>query len=125
MPHIDLAWRELPFEFGRTDGHLIEMDRRLSRVQRRCTLAHELTHIRRGHTTAQPPLVERQVRAETARGLIPLPALTTALAYSTDLDYAAWDLWVTRDVLDDRLEALTDMEHDAIMDATAHHRDSA
>lgn len=125
MPQIDLTWHELPVEFGRTDGRTIEMDRRLSQVQRRCTLAHELMHIRRGHTTAQPPEVERLVCVETARRLVPLPALTTALAYTTDLDYAAWDLWVTRDVLDDRLEALTDAEHAAVMAATAHHRDTA
>ncbi len=125
LPHIDLSWHDLPVEFGRTDGCSIEMDRRLSQVQRRCTLAHELTHIRRGHQTVQPPAVERSVRLETARRLLPLAILTGALAYTLDLDYAAWDCWVTRDVLEDRLDGLTDYERAAVMAATAHHRDAS
>lgn len=126
LPTVDVTWPLLRVAYGRTDGlSVIEIDRRLGQTERRCTLTHELVHIERGHTCAQPPVVEHAVCVETARRLIPLLALTTALAYSTDLDFAAWDLWVTRDVLDDRLDGLTGDERAVVMAATAHHRDWA
>lgn len=126
LPHIDLSWPTLTTELGRTDGvSRIEIDRRLGEAARRCVLAHELAHVNAGHGCRQPARSERRIRVATARKLLPLPILTGALAYTLDLDYVAWDCWVTRDVLDDRLESLTDAERHAIMDATAHHRDSA
>lgn len=126
LPQIDLSWPTLAAELGRTDGVArIEIDRRLGQAARRCVLAHELAHVLAGHGCRQPAAAEKRVRVYTARKLLPLPILTGALAYTVDLDYVAWDCWVTRDVLDDRLESLTAAEHDAIMAATAHHRDSA
>lgn len=126
LPQVDVSWPVLATELGRTDGLTrIEIDRRLGQAARRCVLTHELVHVERGQGCRQPPTIERLVCIETARRLVPLSALTIALAYTTDLDYAAWDLWVTRDVLDDRLGSLSDAEKEAVMEATAHHRDSA
>lgn len=126
MPQLDVAWPVLAVELGRTDGLTrIEIDRRLGQAARRCVLTHELVHVDMGHSCRQPRRIERAVRARTARLLLPLPLIATAAAFTTDLDYMALDCWVTRDVLDDRLETLTDAERAAVMDATAHHRDTA
>lgn len=123
---VDVSWPLLTAELGRTDGlSRIEIDRRLGQAERRCVLTHELVHLEHGHGCRQPPSVERLVRVEAARRLIPLPALTTALAYSTSLEYAAWDLWVTGEVLEDRLDTLSKAEVQAVEDATAHHREWA
>lgn len=123
---IDVAWPVLAAELGHTDGLTrIEIDRRLGQAARRCVLTHELVHVDMGHGCRQTARIERLVRARTARLLLPLPLITTAAAYTTDLDYIALDCWVTRDVLDDRLNSLTDTERAAVMAATAHHRDTA
>lgn len=124
MPRIDVLWTDLPDDLiAETDGlTVIEMDRRLMQVDRRCALDHELAHIDLGHIRGCNGREETAARRLSARRLLPLSCLTTALAYTTDLEYAAWDLWVTRDVLDDRLDSLTEAERAAIMDATEHHR---
>lgn len=117
-----LAWPTLAL----TDGYSrIEIDRRLTQAGRRCALDHELAHIDLGHVGGCGGRQEAAARRLSSRRLLPLPALVAALTYTTDLDYASWDLWVTRDVLDDRLAALSDTERMLIMDATAHHRDAA
>lgn len=109
-----LEWDQLPEGISgeiNWPTHTITIDPRLSQAQRRCTLAHELVHIHHHHTSHQPAAVERQVRAETARWLIPdLHQLRDALLMP---DPAA-DLWVTPAVLRDRLDHLTDAERQAI-----------
>lgn len=127
MRHIDVASPILTFPtIALTDGYSrIEIDRRLSQTGRRCALDHELAHIDLGHVGGCSSRQEAAARRLSSRRLVPLPALTAALAYTTNLDYAAWDLWVTRDVLDDRLAALTDAERAAVMETTSHHRDTA
>lgn len=126
MPHIALSWPILHAQLGRTDGHSrIELDRRLGQAERRCTLAHELVHVELGHGCRQPEPVEARVRAMTARRLLPLRALATALAYSLELEHVAFDCWVTRDVLDDRLADLKPAEYDYLMERTKHHREDA
>jgi len=93
---------------GRTNGvDIIWMDKRLDQVERRCTLTHELIHIERNHTGCQAPSVESEVCLETARRLIPIEALTAALRWSNCPAELAEELWVTPDVLEDRLRALT------------------
>nr|WP_051238229.1 ImmA/IrrE family metallo-endopeptidase [Acidipropionibacterium jensenii] len=83
----------------------------LSQTERRCVLAHELVHIRHHHTSHQPAAVERTVRAETARWLIPdLHLIRDALCMP---DPAA-ELWVTPSVFRDRLASLTDDERSRI-----------
>jgi Zn-dependent peptidase ImmA (M78 family) len=77
--------------------------RLVTQVERRCTLTHELVHLREGHQGAQPSGVEARVRAETARLLIPDDALESALCWTTDLFELAETLWVTEQVVRDRL----------------------
>ncbi len=64
-----------------TDGRRrIWMDQTMMWFEARSTLAHELEHIARGHTSAQPASEERRVRAATANRLVPLKALRAALS---------------------------------------------
>lgn len=83
----------------------------LGRIQRRCTLAHELHHVLRGEP-CQPlcPDDEADVIEQTARFLLPdLDQVAEAVA-GHDLDTAAERLHVTRHVLTDRLDSLTEAE---------------
>ncbi len=119
-PDLTLVWAgELPTHWrGCTDGHsTIWIRTGLSQTERRCALAHELVHIRHRHDGHQPACVERQVRAETARWLIPdLHILRDALLMP---DPAA-ELWVTPAVLHDRLAGLTDDERSRIQASLDH-----
>lgn len=91
---------------GATDGTRIYLDNRLLQVERRCTLAHELEHIRRGHTGCQSSAVERTVEAAAARWLLPDPRdVADALVSSgMDLHLAADHVWVDVDTLTARLD---------------------
>lgn len=113
-PDLTLVWAgDLPAHWrGCTDGHsTIWIRTGLSQTERRCVIAHELVHIRHHHAGHQPACVERQVRAETARWLIPdLHLIRDALCMP---DPAA-ELWVTPAVLRDRLAGLTDRERSRI-----------
>ncbi|HVW43302.1 MAG TPA: hypothetical protein VHC18_18330 [Amycolatopsis sp.] len=83
----------------------------LGRIQRRCTLAHELHHVMRG-APCRPlcPQDEADVIDETARFLLPdLRVVATALA-RWDLPAAAEQLQVTRNVLTERVDSLSDEE---------------
>ncbi len=112
-PHIDLVWATLPRGVrGLTDGvATIWLDHALTQRERRCTLAHELIHVQRGHHGPQPPTIEARVRDETARWLLPnLTQISHTLTAATSLDDAAQELWVTQDVLEDRLTNLNHHE---------------
>ena len=93
---------------GATDGHsTIWLHRDLSQREARSTLAHEAIHLAWGHSTRQPPSMERLVRQASARWLLPdLYAIGTALASCGSLDAAADELWVAADTLKARLGAL-------------------
>lgn len=109
LAHVRLHWRDdmPPHLRGATDGQRIWMRADLSQVERRCTLAHELEHVRAGHRDCQPEVVERQVRARAARFLLPdVHVVADALAWAHDVEEAADVLWVTPRVLAHRLEAL-------------------
>lgn len=83
----------------------------LGKIQRRCTLAHELHHVLNG-PPCRPlcPDDEADVIEQTARYLLPeLPSIAGAVALH-DLTEAAEILNVTRNVLCERLDALTDDE---------------
>lgn len=87
----------------------VTLDRRLSQVQRRCTIAHEIVHIERGPVPADTRLVAREemaVEQEVVRRLIPLEDLGEALAWARSKAEAADVLWVTEDVLQVRLDHL-------------------
>lgn len=89
----------------------IALHERLTQVQRRCALAHELEHLDRGAPCESlRASIERRVLNATARYLLPdLDLLADALSVY-DWHRAADELWVTFPVLVDRLKALTDRE---------------
>nr|WP_239437567.1 ImmA/IrrE family metallo-endopeptidase [Arthrobacter alpinus] len=96
---------------GRTDGlRVIWLDDRLQQVARRCTLTHELVHFERGHSGCQEPRIEAEVRAEAARRLILIEDLCQHASWATSVHELAEDLWVTPDVVFDRLQTLTPEE---------------
>lgn len=108
LPHLRVHWRDDMPEWlrGATDGVHVWLRDDMSQVERRCVLAHELEHIRRGHGSCQPDAVERAVRAGAARYLLPEPRVVAdALVWARmDTDAAADVLWVTPRVLMDRLD---------------------
>lgn len=111
LPHITVIWTELDQISGLTDGiSTIWLDKRLFQVEKRCSLTHELIHIERGHTSRQSAAVEHQVRAETARRLIPLEELLRHKRWALSIEELADCLWVTPRVLCDRIENLKEPE---------------
>lgn len=119
-PHIccDSHSVELPTGKGwwLPDVMGIVLDRRLTRVERRCALAHELQHV--DHDDVQvfavgpdgPRMARRQERRadrEAARRLVEVQALAAALrAHPDDPSAVAEELDVTVDVLRCRLDTL-------------------
>lgn len=125
LPHVTLHLADdLPAEVrGLTDGERrIWLAAGMSQVQRRCTITHELFHVRRGHRGCQPEAVEASVRREVARRLIPdVHRLGDALAWAHNLDEAADVLWVTTEVLEHRLAALHPAERTILHERLEHH----
>ncbi|WP_193613118.1 ImmA/IrrE family metallo-endopeptidase [Nocardioides lijunqiniae] len=84
----------------------------LKQVQRRCALAHELGHRELGHTgqcnyadaSRQGARAEADADAWAARKLITVEQLADVLVWTDDRNEAASELWVTRRILDRRLE---------------------
>lgn len=119
-PDVDVEFVDLPAGHGWwvPEQRLILIDRRLTQVQRRCTLAHELEHVDRGDTGISCGVLagrqEARATAAAARRLITLPRLADALLWSRDQGELAEQLWVTEEVLQARLLQLTPMEHDYI-----------
>ena len=95
---------------GYTDGHRIWLDEHLTDVEARCALTHELVHISRGHTRHQPAAVEDDVRAQTARLLVPWEAITAHVGSQLDQWHLAQALGVTERVLIDRLHFASAVE---------------
>lgn len=89
---------------GFTDGHRVWLDERLTAVEARCALTHELVHISRGHDRHQPTAVEDLVRAETARLLVPWEAIAAHTGSQLNSWHLAQELGVTENVLADRLQ---------------------
>jgi hypothetical protein len=85
---------------------VIVLERSLGQVERRCTLAHELEHLRRGDRGCQPEVVEARVRHAAARWLLPDPGtVADALVWAGgDLEVAADELWVDEPTLRARLD---------------------
>lgn len=109
LTHIHIEFVRMPDGVpGRTDGlRVIWLDNRLQQVERRCALAHELVHVELGHDGCQRPCIEHEVRVATARNLITIERLCQQAAWARSLQELADELWVTTDVLTDRLETLT------------------
>ena len=126
MTHVIVEWaRPHPAAPGATDGaSRIWLDPRMTQVERRCVLAHELVHIEQGHRGCQPLAIERAVRAVAARQLITLEQLSDALPWSMSLDELADELWVTPLVLTDRLAGLTRAEREHLAARIPEHRET-
>jgi Zn-dependent peptidase ImmA (M78 family) len=96
------------------------LDKRQTRAEMRCTLAHELEHIIRGDedvSDVSPILQARQeiaACAAAARRLIPLGKLVDSLLWSQDEFELAEALNVDADTLRIRLLTLTPEEHSLI-----------
>ena len=88
---------------GCTDGTRIWLDTRLTAAEARCTLTHELVHMRRGHAGAQAPAVEASVREETARLLVPWSVLMGYRYAQITLEDLAHELHTTTAVIADRM----------------------
>ncbi|VXA93602.1 ImmA/IrrE family metallo-endopeptidase [Citricoccus sp. K5] len=103
---------------GVTDGSRIWVDDRLTEVERRCAIAHELVHIDAGHTHHQPPKIETWVRRQAAEWLIPWEALWRH-RHVVNLHELADHLEVTHPVLLDRLHHLTDHQKHQLAEGLA------
>ncbi|WP_426302741.1 ImmA/IrrE family metallo-endopeptidase [Arthrobacter sp. R-11] len=117
LEHVRLSWVDMPDGArGRTNGtDLIWLNRGQQQVERRCALTHELVHLERRDIGCQPATVEAIVNAETARRLIHLDHLAKALAWARAFHELADELWVTPDVLQDRIDHLTEDEWDILL----------
>ena len=107
LAHVVVHYDDLRPAWGATDGERrIWLDSSLLQVERRCTLAHELEHIRRGHRGCQDEAEERAVEAAAARYLLPDPhAIADALVWARgDVEAAAEELWVDEPTLRARLD---------------------
>lgn len=92
---------------GATNGtSAIWMEPRLLQVERRCTLAHELAHVDLGHTSCDDAKAEQAACRRTARQLISWDALVDVFKWAHNAHEAADELWVTPEVLEDRLRFL-------------------
>lgn len=104
------------------DQKVLLLDKRQSRREMRCTVAHELEHIIRGDSdvsVASSVLHARQevaACAAAARRLIPLARLIDGLLWSQNEHELAEELNVDEDTLRVRLMTLTPEEHQVIDD---------
>ncbi|MBM6622629.1 ImmA/IrrE family metallo-endopeptidase [Micrococcaceae bacterium RIT802] len=115
LAHVIVIWaRPAPGIPAATDGERrIWIDPGLSQRERRSVLVHEMVHLEHGHRGCQSVAVERQVREAAARRLIAWERLLAEVPWARGLDELADELWVTEDVLLDRLAALSpeDLRH--------------
>lgn len=99
-----------------TNGNnAIWIDRDLLQVERRCALTHEQAHIDLGHTTKPTVVEERKARRYAAQKLIDWDDLVDVLKWAHNVHEAADELWVTPEVLEDRLKALHPHEKDLLV----------
>lgn len=99
-----------------TDCRRVWLDDRLTAVEARCALAHELVHVEFGHDGPQPETIERQVTLVAARRLIPWGHLTPYLGSQYTPHHVAEDLGVTEETVHHRihhatLDELADLHH--------------
>lgn len=90
-----------------TNGNnAIWLDQDLLQVERRCAIQHEQAHIDLGHTNCDDPREEQAARRLTAQKLIHWDALVDVFKWAHTAFEAADELWVTPEVLEDRLRFL-------------------
>lgn len=117
--HIDLVWERLPDGIlGETDVYTtIWLDPRQQQARRRSTLAHELAHIKLGHTNGCNPRDELAASIWAARKLITIDRLADALKWTQDLTELADELWVDESTVETRLKYLHPAEIRQVQDA--------
>lgn len=96
---------------------MILLDNRLTAEERRCAVAHELEHIRRGDTGCDWPTSTKQenaVAAAAARRLIPVEALAEADFFDRHPADIATDLGVDLPTLRVRSDSLTEDEREIV-----------
>lgn len=118
-PHLTFAIARLPTGHGwyLEDVPGIVLDDRLSRVERRCVMAHELAHVDLGHhdqaagngpgTSRIARRREREADELAAHRLLDLRRLADALAWALCPEEVADELDVTVDVVRRRIRNLT------------------
>lgn len=114
-----LHWAHLPDGvLGLTDfrARTVTLAYGLTQAERRCTIAHETEHIRRGPVACSSLVAreERIVDEAAARKLITLEALADAMVWAYDDHEAADELWVDVATVRARLATLTDGETAAL-----------
>lgn len=92
--------------WGATQGNTIWLEKRLLQAERRCTIQHEQIHLERGDT-CNDPKSEALVRQATAKRLINLHDLVEAAKWAVVPEEIADELWVTLEVLEDRVKGMT------------------
>lgn len=118
--HLEVRFTDLPDGLlGYTDlaRGVVVLDKRLTQVERRCTLTHELEHVHRGPVPADPALAAREehtVDQLAARRLVSLRDLIDALLWSQHEHEVADELWVDVPTLRTRLADLAAHEREAI-----------
>lgn len=123
---VTVDWRDdLPVDLeAATNGmDIIWMSKNLRlQVERRCTLTHEMVHIELEHDGYCNPKIERRVRKLTAERLIDTADLINAMKWARSVEELADELWVTVEVLMDRLHGLSTVERAMIQQTirTAH-----
>lgn len=122
-----LIWADLPDMMGVTcwNTRTITLDRGLLQAERRCTIAHEIEHARRGPVLDEPVLAAKEeaaIDAAVARKLIALDDLGEAVAWAHNLVEAADELWVDVPTLQARLEHLHPSERHYLRRRLAYHR---
>lgn len=123
LPHLTLEWQDSDDEMGHSDFEcdLVVITEGMTQAERRCTVAHELIHHERG--PCAPGEEEREeviVHREAARRLIDIRKLGESLAWASDLEEAAEELWVDVATLKIRLSALHPAERAYLKRRLAH-----
>ena len=114
-PNVTVHLVPLAERWGETvwDGPAIRINLALdlSAIQRRCTLAHELMHVKNGAPCSNLcPDNEARVIEQTAAWLLPDIGEIARALNNDDVDTAAKNLLVTRKIVLDRLDWLSDDE---------------
>lgn len=115
-------WRTLPddvvVEFaslppprrGASRGRTIVLHDRQKQVGRRCTLEHEKIHIERADMGKCQPELEKDIDREVARRLIGFDDLLDAMAWSSELEEVADELFVRPEIARARIDCLLPAE---------------
>ena len=120
---LRIVFRELPGDLMGVYYHgparVIALDSRLTQVERRCTLAHELVHLERGDdgrcaSAWHESKLEQQVHLIAARRLISTEDLAVTLILHEHAWAQAEELWVDELTLQARLSGLSIAEREEL-----------